>query len=411
MRVVPLYVNFGAESFRDHVDIGSHDFYDRLRAAPSLPTTSQPTPQDFARRLRAARGVRADLLAAALREALRHVPVGRHRGRDDRRRPDPRRRHRDGLARGRPARARDPAPPRPRHDRRGDRGADRAVQGGERRRLHGRDARVPAEGRPHRPRGGARRDAAQREADPLRRRRRRPPDREGARAAEGARGVRARLHLDDGGQRRACGSRSRTRRRPSGSRCSPTSPRRRARRARSSSSRTSAPSSARTPARARSASSGSRISRRCRRPDPVLYSVPVPRGAHRDRAAGRLRRHGAAGAVAAATQRASARGARGRGRDAARRRARRCGSGSRSSASARSATCSRTGRAATSARSRSASIRDLFGDEEAVIEGVVPRDLVAARPRPAEDPHRARSPTTPARSGRRGSTSRGSRRS
>ena len=48
MRVVPLYVNFGAESFRDHIDIGSHDFYDRLRAAPSLPTTSQPTPQDFA---------------------------------------------------------------------------------------------------------------------------------------------------------------------------------------------------------------------------------------------------------------------------------------------------------------------------------------------------------------------------
>ena len=53
----------------------------------------------------------------------------------------------------RPARARDPAPPRARHDRRGDRGADRAVQGGERRRLHGRDARVPPEGRPHRPRG------------------------------------------------------------------------------------------------------------------------------------------------------------------------------------------------------------------------------------------------------------------
>jgi DegV family protein with EDD domain len=47
MRVVPLYVNFGAESFRDHVDIGSHDFYQRLREAPALPTTSQPTPQDF----------------------------------------------------------------------------------------------------------------------------------------------------------------------------------------------------------------------------------------------------------------------------------------------------------------------------------------------------------------------------
>lgn len=47
MRVVPLYVNFGAESFRDHVDISSHDFYQRLREAPAVPTTSQPTPQDF----------------------------------------------------------------------------------------------------------------------------------------------------------------------------------------------------------------------------------------------------------------------------------------------------------------------------------------------------------------------------
>jgi DegV family protein with EDD domain len=47
MRVVPLYVNFGSESFKDHVDIGSHDFYERLKGAPALPTTSQPTPQDF----------------------------------------------------------------------------------------------------------------------------------------------------------------------------------------------------------------------------------------------------------------------------------------------------------------------------------------------------------------------------
>jgi DegV family protein with EDD domain len=47
MRVVPLYVNFGAESFKDHVEISSHDFYLRLRKAPALPTTSQPTPQDF----------------------------------------------------------------------------------------------------------------------------------------------------------------------------------------------------------------------------------------------------------------------------------------------------------------------------------------------------------------------------
>ena len=47
MRVVPLYVRFGEESFRDYVDLGPEAFYDRLREAPELPTTSQPTPQDF----------------------------------------------------------------------------------------------------------------------------------------------------------------------------------------------------------------------------------------------------------------------------------------------------------------------------------------------------------------------------
>jgi DegV family protein with EDD domain len=47
MRVVPLYVRFGEQSFRDYVELDPHDFYERLRVAPELPTTSQPTPQDF----------------------------------------------------------------------------------------------------------------------------------------------------------------------------------------------------------------------------------------------------------------------------------------------------------------------------------------------------------------------------
>ncbi len=47
MRVVPLYVRFGEQSFRDYVELDPHDFYARLRAAAELPTTSQPTPQDF----------------------------------------------------------------------------------------------------------------------------------------------------------------------------------------------------------------------------------------------------------------------------------------------------------------------------------------------------------------------------
>ncbi len=47
MRVVPLYVRFGEESYRDYVDIDPRTFYTRLRTVSSLPTTSQPTPQDF----------------------------------------------------------------------------------------------------------------------------------------------------------------------------------------------------------------------------------------------------------------------------------------------------------------------------------------------------------------------------
>jgi DegV family protein with EDD domain len=47
-RMVPLYVRFGEESFRDYVELSPGDFYARLRQVTELPTTSQPTPQDFA---------------------------------------------------------------------------------------------------------------------------------------------------------------------------------------------------------------------------------------------------------------------------------------------------------------------------------------------------------------------------
>jgi DegV family protein with EDD domain len=46
-RVVPLYVSFGTESFRDGVDLDAPGFYERLPATTELPTTSQPTPADF----------------------------------------------------------------------------------------------------------------------------------------------------------------------------------------------------------------------------------------------------------------------------------------------------------------------------------------------------------------------------
>jgi DegV family protein with EDD domain len=46
-RVVPLYVNFGTSSYKDGVELGAREFYERLRASSELPTTSQPTPGDF----------------------------------------------------------------------------------------------------------------------------------------------------------------------------------------------------------------------------------------------------------------------------------------------------------------------------------------------------------------------------
>jgi DegV family protein with EDD domain len=47
MRVVPLYVRFGDETYRDYVDLGPHEFYEKLRTTTALPATAQPTPQDF----------------------------------------------------------------------------------------------------------------------------------------------------------------------------------------------------------------------------------------------------------------------------------------------------------------------------------------------------------------------------
>jgi DegV family protein with EDD domain len=46
--VVPVYVRFGHESYRDGIDISHDEFYERLVTSPVHPTTSQPTPADFA---------------------------------------------------------------------------------------------------------------------------------------------------------------------------------------------------------------------------------------------------------------------------------------------------------------------------------------------------------------------------
>ena len=47
--VVPAYVHFGHEVYRDGVDISNNGFYQKLLTSFVNPTTSQPTAQDFAR--------------------------------------------------------------------------------------------------------------------------------------------------------------------------------------------------------------------------------------------------------------------------------------------------------------------------------------------------------------------------
>jgi DegV family protein with EDD domain len=46
--VVPLYVHFGAATYRDGIDLSTDDFYRRLAQSKVLPTTSSPSPGDFA---------------------------------------------------------------------------------------------------------------------------------------------------------------------------------------------------------------------------------------------------------------------------------------------------------------------------------------------------------------------------
>jgi DegV family protein with EDD domain len=47
IRVVPLYIHFGEEAFKEGIDISDQEFYARLKEAPVLPTTSQPSAGEF----------------------------------------------------------------------------------------------------------------------------------------------------------------------------------------------------------------------------------------------------------------------------------------------------------------------------------------------------------------------------
>lgn len=56
IQVVPVHIQFGAESYQDRVTIDSETFYQRINELGQLPMTSQPSPQDFAQAYQAVAG-------------------------------------------------------------------------------------------------------------------------------------------------------------------------------------------------------------------------------------------------------------------------------------------------------------------------------------------------------------------
>src|SRR5512142_3436355 len=46
--VVPLYVRFGDKVYKDRLEMSTEEFYQRLVSDGASPSTTQPTPKDFA---------------------------------------------------------------------------------------------------------------------------------------------------------------------------------------------------------------------------------------------------------------------------------------------------------------------------------------------------------------------------
>lgn len=60
IQVVPLTIIWGGSQFLDGVDLGAEEFYQRLDLDPTLPTTSQPSPQQMAQAYEKARDAGAE---------------------------------------------------------------------------------------------------------------------------------------------------------------------------------------------------------------------------------------------------------------------------------------------------------------------------------------------------------------
>lgn len=70
MRVVPLTILFGEEEFVDGVTIDHRRFYEKLLSGDALPTTSQATPEAFAREYRLAQAAGDDAVVLTISSKL-----------------------------------------------------------------------------------------------------------------------------------------------------------------------------------------------------------------------------------------------------------------------------------------------------------------------------------------------------
>lgn len=68
--LVPMTVHFGDQEYRAGFDLSSEEFYNRLAAAPVLPTTSQPTPYDFEKAFQAVKDAADEAVVLCVSSAL-----------------------------------------------------------------------------------------------------------------------------------------------------------------------------------------------------------------------------------------------------------------------------------------------------------------------------------------------------
>ncbi|NMA07328.1 MAG: DegV family protein [Ruminococcaceae bacterium] len=68
--IIPLSVNFTSDSYREGVEISPKEFFMKLRSAKKLPTTSQPSPEDFIAHFETAKKSGDELLTILISEKL-----------------------------------------------------------------------------------------------------------------------------------------------------------------------------------------------------------------------------------------------------------------------------------------------------------------------------------------------------